>query len=126
MRQSDTVGPAVLKSQKGFEGSVLPVNEQSATYTTVLSDTGGIILHPSTDNNPQTFTIDSNANVPYAVGTVISFINEANTLSIAITADTMTLAGGVLTGTRTLAAYGMATAVKTHPTAWVISGTGLT
>lgn len=30
------------------------------------------------------------------------------------------------TGSRTLAAYGMATAVKITSTSWIISGTGLT
>jgi len=47
-------------------------------------------------------------------------------VSIAITTDTMYLAGTGTTGTRTLAAYGMATAVKVAATTWYINGSGLT
>lgn len=104
----------------------IPQNSQSAAYTTVLLDAGKHILHPTADNNARTFTIDSNANVAYAVGTAITFINQINTVTISITSDTMTLAGAGSTGSRTLAANGIATAVKVSTTGWVISGTGLT
>jgi len=104
----------------------IPQNSQSAAYTTVLADSGKHILHPSTDNNARTFTIDSNTNVPYAIGTVLTFINQINTVTIAITSDTMTLAGTATTGSRTLAANGIATAIKVGTTSWIISGTGLT
>lgn len=108
----------------GFRG--IPQNSQSAAYTTVMSDAGKHILHPSADNNARTFTIDSNANVAYPIGTAITFINQINTVTIAITSDTLTLAGAGTTGSRTLAANGIATAVKVTSTSWVISGTGLT
>lgn len=104
----------------------VPQNSKSAAYTTVLADAGKHILHPVGDNNARTFTIDSNANVAYPIGTVIVFVNEINTVTIAITTDTMTLAGGTSTGSRTLAAYGLATALKITSTSWVISGTNLT
>ena len=45
---------------------------------------------------------------------------------MAITTDTMRLAGSGLTGSRTLAANGVATALKLTSTEWIISGTGLT
>jgi hypothetical protein len=108
----------------GFRG--LPQNARSAAYTTVAADAGKSIVHPITDNNARTFTIDSNANVPYPVGTAITFINMINTVTIAITTDTMYLAGAGTTGSRTLAAYGVATAVKVTSTSWIISGNGLT
>jgi len=74
-----------------------------------------------------TFTIDSNANVAYDTGTVLTFINmSSSSLSIAITTDTMYLAGTGSTGTRTLAQYGIATAIKMTSTTWLISGNGLT
>ncbi len=104
----------------------VPINSQSAAYTTTLSDYGKCILHPTADNNARTFTIDSNANVPYQVGTVITFVNQINTVTISITSDTLTLAGAGTTGSRTLAASGMATAIKLASTSWIISGTGLT
>ena len=107
---------------------ILPQNSRSAAYTTVLSDSGKHILHPSADTTARTITIDSNANVAYAIGTAITFINQnaAGALTIAITSDTMRLAGAGTTGDRTLAANGVATAVKITSTEWIISGTGLT
>jgi hypothetical protein len=105
----------------------IPQNSQSAAYTTVLADRGKHIFHPSTDANARTFTIDSNANVAYAIGTAITFINmTSQVVSIAITSDTMNLAGTGTTGTRSLAQYGVATAIKIGTTLWIISGTGLT
>ena len=105
----------------------IPINSQSAAYTTVLADSGKTILHPSTDANARTFTIDSNANVAYALGTAITFINmTSQVVTIAITSDTMYLAGLGTTGSRSLAQYGVATAVKLTSTTWIISGNGLT
>lgn len=108
--------------------STVPQNSKSAAYTTVLTDAGKHILHPSADTTARTFTIDSNANVAYSIGTVITFVNQASAgvVTIAITADTMRLAGAGTTGSRTLAANGIATALKLTSTEWIISGTGLT
>lgn len=103
----------------------IPQSSSSANTTTVLSDAGGHLYHPASDNNPRTFTIDSNANVAYPIGTAITFINDKNTLTIAITADTLVWAEDGSTGSRTLAENGMATAVKVTSTRWIISGTGL-
>lgn len=104
----------------------LPQNSKSAPYTTVLSDAQKHILHPAADNNARTFTIDSNANVAYPIGTIITFINEINTVTISITSDTLTLMTAGTTGNRTLAAHGIAFAIKIAATSWVIYGTGLT
>jgi len=105
----------------------IPINSKSAAYTTVLADSGEVIFHPSTDANARTFTIDSNANVAYALGTAITFINmTSQVVTIAITSDTMYLAGTGTTGSRSLAQYGIATAVKMTSTTWIISGNGLT
>jgi hypothetical protein len=103
-------------------------NSQSAAYTTVLGDAGKHILHPSADTTARTFTIDSNANVAYPVGTAITFVNQASAgvMTISITSDTMRLAGAGTTGSRTLAANGIATALTLTSTEWIISGTGLT
>jgi hypothetical protein len=103
-----------------------PINSQSAAYTLVLTDAGKTILHPDSDNNARTFTIPANGSVAYPVGTVITFVNMKNTVTIAITTDTMYLAGPGTTGSRTLAEYGVATAVKLTSTTWLISGNGLT
>lgn len=109
----------------GFRNA--PVNSQSAAYTAVLADAGKVILHPSTDANARTFTIPANASVAYAVGTVLTFVNmTSQVVTIAITSDTLYLAGTGTTGSRSLAQYGMATAVKLTSTTWLINGSGLT
>lgn len=106
----------------------IPQNSQSTAYTTVLTDASKHILHPSADTTARIFTIDSNANVAYPIGTAITFVNQdsAGVITIAITTDTMRLAGAGTTGSRTLAANGIATALKIASTEWIISGTGLT
>jgi hypothetical protein len=105
----------------------VPINSQSAAYTAVLADSGKAILHPSTDANARTFTIPANASVAYPLGTAITFINmTSQVVTIAITSDTMYLAGTGTTGSRSLAQYGMATAIKMTSTTWLISGSGLT
>ena len=105
----------------------VPINSQSAAYTAVLADSGKAILHPSTDANARTFTIDSNATVAYALGTVLTFINmTSQVVTIAITSDTLYLAGTGTTGSRSLAQYGMASAIKMTSTTWIISGNGVT
>ena len=115
-------------SSAGGTSSSIPQNSQSAAYTTVLGDAGKHILHPSADTTARVFTIDSNANVAYPLGTAITFVNQnaAGVVTIAITSDTMRLAGAGTTGSRTLAANGIATALKITTTEWIISGTGLT
>ena len=108
----------------GFRNT--PVNSKSEAYTAVLADSGKTILHPIADDNARTFTIPANSSVAYPVGTVLTFVNLINTVTIAITDDTMYLAGDGTTGSRTLAAYGVASAVKVASTTWIISGNGLT
>lgn len=106
----------------------VPQNSQSGDYTLVIEDAGKHILHPSADTTARTFTIPANGTVAFAIGTVVTFINQdsAGAITIAITTDTMRLAGAGTTGSRTLAANGIATAVKLTSTEWIISGTGLT
>lgn len=103
----------------------IPQNPQSANYTTVMSDRGGHIYHPTSDDNPRTWTIDSNANVAYPIGTVLTFVNDKNTITIAITSDTLVWAKDGTTGSRSLAVNGVATALKVTSTRWIISGEGL-
>lgn len=106
----------------------IPQNSKSAAYTLVLADAGKHILHPSADTTARTFTVPANASVAFAVGTAITFVNQnaGGVITISITTDTMRLAGAGTTGSRTLAANGVATAVKLTATEWIISGTGLT
>ena len=112
--------------QVGFKN--IPQNSKSAAYTTVLWDSGKHIYHPSADTTARTWTIDSNANVAYPIGTAITFINDTSwwVITIAITSDTMILAWAWTTGSRTLAANGIATAIKMTSTRRIISWTWLT
>lgn len=101
---------------------------QSATATTATLAIGDAGKHIYVITNGQTITIPANATVAYPIGTTINFVAgpSATTVTIAITTDTMRLAGTGTTGSRTLAANGMATALKVAATTWYISGYGLT
>lgn len=132
---SDTTGKSLSDGYTpGAAGNLaattayIPQNSKSANYTTVLGDANEHIYHPSADTTARTFTIDSNANVAYAIGTTLTFVNDssAGTITIAITSDTLVQAGTGSTGSRTLAANGVATALKVTSTRWVISGISLT
>jgi hypothetical protein len=106
----------------------IPQNSQSAAYTLVLSDSGKHILHPSADTAARTFTIPANSSVAFPVGTAVTFINQngGGDITIAITTDTLRLAGDGSTGSRTLEANGIATCVKVASTEWIIAGVNLT
>ena len=104
----------------------IPQNAQSGNYTLVLTDAGKHILHGSADGSGDTYTIPANSSVAFPLGTVVTFVNLASaTISIAITTDTLTLAGSTTTGTRTLGQNGIATIIKVGTTSWLISGVGV-
>lgn len=104
----------------GFKG--IPQNGQNA-YTCVLSDAGKHII---ASNSGTTLTIPANASVAYPVGTVLTFVNgTGGNITIAITTDTLTLAGTGSSGSRTLASTGVASALKVNSQIWYISGSGL-
>jgi len=100
---------------------------QSATATTATLAIGDAGKHIYVNTNTQTITIPANAVVAYPVGTAITFVAgpSATTMTIANN-DTMYLVGAGTSGSRTLAAYGSATAMKVSATVWFIAGTGLT
>jgi hypothetical protein len=104
----------------------IPQNSQSAAYTLVLADSGKHIFHPSGDANARTYTIPANSSVAYPIGTAVTFINmTSQVVTIAIDTDTMYLSSAGTTGSRSLAQYGSATAIKITSTNWLISGSGL-
>lgn len=111
-----------------YQPPMILQNSQSAAYQLVITDAGKHILHPAADTTARTWTIPANATVAFSIGTAITFVNQnaAGVITIAITTDTMRLAGAGTTGNRTLAANGIATALKITSTEWIISGTGLT
>jgi hypothetical protein len=124
---TDVINNVVSPTEYSVGYLGIPQNSQSSDYTTVLTDSGKQIYHPSADTSARTWTIPANASVAYPIGTAITFINDtsAGVITIAITSDTMVLAGDGATGSRTLAANGIATALKITATRWIISGSGL-
>ena len=98
---------------------------KTASYTLALADSGHhVYLTGSTA--AQSVTIPANASVAFLIGTTISIVNGSSvTWTVPITTDTMTLAGGTTTGTRTLAVGAVATIIKVAATAWYISGSGV-
>jgi hypothetical protein len=104
----------------------VPQNSQNGAYGIVLADAGKHIYHP-TGQAAATYTIPANSNVAFTTGSAITIINgSANNVTVSITTDTMYLSSNGATGSRTLAQWGMATAVKVTSTSWVISGSNLT
>jgi hypothetical protein len=103
----------------GYIGT--PINTQGSTYTLVLGDQGKTIYAAGN------LTIPANGSVAFPVGTIINVIASAG-ITVAITTDTLQWGGQASsqTGTRTLAAYAMATLVKVTSTVWYISGAGVT
>lgn len=113
--------------QLGF--LAIPVAVVSANYTITKVNSGGAVRHPASDTTARTFTIDSNANQNWADGTAITILNKhgAGIITIAVTTDVMRLTNNGTTGSRTLAANGVATCVwDSAALDWQISGVGLT
>ena len=107
----------------GYMGVPQSTAATTGAYTIVAADAGEHIYSTAT----RTITIPANASVAFPVGTAISFVAATGaTVTIAITSDTLLLAGAGTTGSRTLAPFGMATAIKITSTSWIISGNGLT
>lgn len=106
----------------GFKGT--PQNSQSGNYTFVLTDAAKMIYSTGAS---ATITIPANSSVAFPIGTtiVIAADGTAGARTIAITSDNLFLAGVGTTGSRTLAPFGVATAIKVAATQWFISGTGL-
>ena len=122
---ANVLAPTTATPANGVGYIGLPVSSITGTGTLTIADAGKLVYVTAAS---QTITIPANGSVAYPIGTAITFIAgpSATTVLIAITTDTMYLASLGTTGTRTLAAYGMATAVKVAATTWYINGAGLT
>jgi hypothetical protein len=106
----------IAATSVGFRG--IPQESKTSAYTLALADAG---KHISITTGG--VTIPANGSVAFPVGTTIVLYNDSSsTQSIAITTDTLRLAGTATTGTRTLAQRGVATCIKVASTEWVITG----
>lgn len=116
---ANNTGAAV--DEIGYKG--IPQNDQSAgSYGVILADSG---KHIKTGSG-FTYTLPANASIPVPIGAAVGFYNgSGGNSTIAITTDTLELAGVGTTGSRTLASSGFAVATKVTSTKWSISGAGL-
>jgi hypothetical protein len=119
---ADATTASTVKSV-GYLG--LPQSATTTSGTLAIGDAG---KHIYVTTAGQAIAIPDNSSVAYPIGTTLTFIAgpSATTVLIVINTDTLRLAGSTSTGTRTLAANGMATAVKVASTLWYINGIGLT
>jgi len=122
---ANVLAPTTATPANGVGYIGLPVSSVTGTGTLTIVDAGKLVYITGAS---QTVTIPANSSVAYPIGTAITFIAgpASSATSIAITSDTLYLAGTGSTGTRTLSANAMATAVKVTSTVWYINGTGLT
>jgi hypothetical protein len=118
-------GATVDGTTIGYLG--VPQVIKDSNYTLVLSDAGKHIYHTTLDSVSRTWTIPSNASVPFPIGTTITFINDVGSGGAVLTIvnDTLIFASTGATGSRVLAQPSMATAVKVSATRWVLNGTGV-
>lgn len=131
--KADPVEPLGIATKKYVDNyPYLPYNAQlfagiplvtpAFPYTPIATDAQKAIVGTGA------VTLPTNAAVPYPLGTCITFIASGGNQSIAAGAgDTMYWQDGFTakTGTRTMLTAGIATAIRTGPTTWVISGSGM-
>ncbi len=118
---STVQGDGTNASTAGFRG--LPQNLRiGADYTIAASDNGKHLMHPSADTTPRTFTINSNTNLALPIGFNLTIINQngAGIINLTITSDTLRLAGSGSTGSRSIAANGVARLIKINTTEWIV------
>lgn len=97
----------------------------------VVAATGAVTLGAShaakgSSNTTGGWAIPANGTWAAPVGTAITLHNDSGSAqSVTITTDTLRLAGSTATGTRTIAARGVATLWKTKSTEWMLMGAGV-
>jgi hypothetical protein len=104
----------------------VPVTISNAATTFALADAGKAF---GKDNaTAYTYTIPANGTVAFPIGTVITVFNNNATsnITVAITTDTLRLAGTTTTGSRTVAPFSLCTLFKVSSTVWMASGAGVT
>ena len=124
-------GTTALASGSTIDGFVIgyrdvPVLISNAARTFALADAGEAF---GKDNaTAYTYTIPANGTVAFPIGTVITVFNNNATsnITIAITTDTLRLAGTTTTGSRTVPPFALCTLFKVASTVWMASGAGVT
>lgn len=103
-----------------------PMNTQDEDYTFLITDDQTVVRKTSTTAS-QAYTIPSNDNVSFDIGTVLEVQNDGTAdLDVAIEDDTLTFEADGTTGTRTIAASGSGRFVKVEDTDWKCRGQQMT
>jgi hypothetical protein len=122
-----TGSPITIAASNGDDFQrTMPQRSTAVSTILALTDAG---RHIYVTASSQTITIPANSganSVAFPIGTVVTIVNDsASTITIGITTDTLVQANSTNMGSRTLAAYGMATLLKVTATRWFISGNGV-
>lgn len=124
-------GTTALSATSTINGAVIgfrdvPVTISNANTTFALADAGKAFGKDNT--TAYTYTIPANGTVAFPIGTVITVFNNNATsnITVAITTDTLRLAGTTTTGSRTIAPFALCTLFKVSSTVWMASGAGVT
>lgn len=108
----------IASTSPGFRGVPASSQATGSAITLALTDAGKRV--PNTSGG---WVIPANASVAFPVDTaIVLYNNSGSTQTLSITSDTLRLAGTSSTGSRTIAAYGLATVLKVASTTWVVSG----
>ena len=109
-----------------YQSPLAPVqfNAQTANYTAVASDTAKVITMSVAGAN--TFSIPTNASVPFAIGTQITVIQigAGQTTIQAVSSGTTTIVsnGATAAQPRTRVQYSSATCIKSGTDSWYVIG----
>lgn len=109
---------SIATNSVGFRGAPTSGQTQGSLITLAATDNGKRV--PNTTGG---WTIPANASLALPVGFVCILYNDSgSTQTVAITTDTLRLAGTTSTGTRTVAVRGFCALTKVNTAEWVASG----
>lgn len=115
-------GTTTTASQVGYMG--VPQNNNPTSPYTIQASDNGTHIYITTNG---IVSIPANSTLPLPIGFTFSVVNgPLATSTIQIVTDTLILANSATTGTRSLAASGIASFLKVTATSWIASGNGLT
>ncbi|HXV00662.1 MAG TPA: hypothetical protein VG166_09200 [Caulobacteraceae bacterium] len=114
---------APATNSAGYLGT--PINNQTASYALVLSDTGKMVRMSNASAN--TATIPPNSSVAYPLGTAIVIRNiGAGTCTVTRGSGvTLRIVGSTTSKDVAMTQWGLATLVKEDADTWLISGTNI-
>jgi hypothetical protein len=107
------------KADASYSAKELPINNKTASYTLVLTDSGKLIeMNVASANN---LTIPTNASVAFPIGTqiIIYQMGTGQTTFVASGGVNLSVTFG---RTKTAAQYALATLIKRDTDTWILSG----